>query len=128
MYVAPYPQDDPTEVSGYVKPSALSCEAHSLAALRESCLHYDRFGTYCALSYETVLKRWPKILTGIVNQVYCVNHNLTIRLQSSGVDNDTENVQDHIEEGRKLIELFGFLKYRMARDMKMECVSQPFTF
>ncbi|KAI9435580.1 DUF89 domain-containing protein [Lactarius indigo] len=61
-------------------------------------------------SYETVVKRWPVILTSVIDSVYSVNHELT-------------NLPDKaakLEEGKALIATIGRLKYEMARDRPLE--------
>ena len=153
MFEPPYPAYDPTDTSGYV--------LKFVYALTNSSLIYDsRFSWVISTNlnvpilfsrtclhprYETVLKRWPSILTGIVNQVYKVNHDLTLRLctqceeeRSSRLGEQIlkpeviEEFKEKIEEGKKIIEKVSFLKYAMARDQVMECVfissSTPLVF
>jgi damage-control phosphatase, subfamily III len=72
-------------------------------------------------SYETVLKRWPYILTGVVNEVYRLNHDLTLQsFSAESTSEERESLLDQIDEGKKIIESISLLKYRMARDMVME--------
>lgn len=61
--------------------------------------------------YETVLKRWPVILAGVVDQLHRENHDLFV---SGG------GYEEKIEEGRKFIEHISRLKYEMARDHTLE--------
>jgi hypothetical protein len=59
-----------------------------------------------------VVKRWPVILTTVIDSVYSENHELT------GVpDKD-----DKLEEGKALIATISRLKYDMARDRALEYV------
>ncbi|GAW01631.1 duf89 domain-containing protein [Lentinula edodes] len=72
-------------------------------------------------SYETVVRRWPVILTGIVDQLHRENHDLHLVVQTP--DDDPERKQ-HLEakiaEGKIIIEKISKLKYEMARDHVME--------
>ncbi|KAJ4500609.1 DUF89 domain-containing protein [Lentinula lateritia] len=72
-------------------------------------------------SYETVVRRWPVILTGIVDQLHRENHDLHLVVQTP--DDDPERKQ-HLEakiaEGKTIIEKISKLKYEMARDHVME--------
>ncbi|KAF9048020.1 DUF89-domain-containing protein [Hymenopellis radicata] len=61
--------------------------------------------------YETVLKRWPIILAGVVDQLHRENHNLFV--SGSGQE-------EKIEEGTKFIEQISRLKYEMARDHALQ--------
>lgn len=79
------------------------------------------------ISFETVVKRWPVILTGIIDTIYRVNHDLSLSsdpdLHNLGdvsvVDQDT---RERIEEGKKMIEKLSKLKYEMGRDRPLQCV------
>jgi hypothetical protein len=63
-------------------------------------------------SYETVVKRWPVILTTVIDSVYSENHELT------GVADKA----DKLEEGKAVIATISRLKYDMARDRALEYV------
>ncbi|TFY78242.1 hypothetical protein EWM64_g5774 [Hericium alpestre] len=67
-------------------------------------------------SYETVVKRWPVILTGIIDSVYNLNHELSVQ---SG-----EQAAEKIEEGKGLIEKISKLKYQMGRDHPLEPIEE----
>ncbi|KAJ3842479.1 DUF89 domain-containing protein [Lentinula raphanica] len=74
-------------------------------------------------SYETVLKRWPVILTAIVDQLHRENHDLHSTLGSLEEGTRTEDnarIEAKIVEGKGIIEKVGKLKYEMARDYVME--------
>lgn len=83
--------------------------------------------TSCASSYQTVVKRWPVILTGIIDTIYRTNHDLSLSSDPdmsklgdvSAVDQET---RERIEEGKRLIEKLSKLKYEMGRDRPLECV------
>jgi damage-control phosphatase, subfamily III len=70
-----------------------------------------------ARSYETVVKRWPVILTGVIDSVYSVNHELT----------NFPDKAAKLEEGKTLIATLSRLKYGMARDRALEYVVWPST-
>ncbi|KAK0213532.1 DUF89 domain-containing protein [Armillaria fumosa] len=71
--------------------------------------------------YETVQKRWPVILTGIVNQLHLENHDLFVNSQQT----DGRDLQEaKLAEGKALIEKVSKLKYEMARDHVLEPLSQ----
>ncbi|KAJ3727729.1 DUF89 domain-containing protein [Lentinula raphanica] len=73
--------------------------------------------------YETVLKRWPVILTAIVDQLHRENHDLHSTLGSLEEGTRTEDnarIEAKIVEGKGIIEKVGKLKYEMARDYVME--------
>ncbi|KAK0200981.1 DUF89 domain-containing protein [Desarmillaria ectypa] len=71
--------------------------------------------------YETVQKRWPIILTGVVNQIHLENHDLFVNSEHA----DGKDLQeDKLAEGKSLIEKVSKLKYEMARDYALEPLSQ----
>ncbi|KAH9922327.1 uncharacterized protein BXZ73DRAFT_104145 [Epithele typhae] len=68
-----------------------------------------------SFAFETVVKRWPVILTGIIDNIYCQNHELGIS-QESRTPEEAKVVEARIEEGKKIISKVGEIKYDMARD------------
>lgn len=58
------------------------------------------------------MRRWPVILTSIIDSVYSENHELT----------DVPDKIDKLEEGKVLIATLSRLKYGMARDRALEYV------
>ena len=58
------------------------------------------------------MRRWPVILTSIIDSVYSENHELT------GIPDKA----DKLEEGKTLIATISRLKYGMARDRELEYV------
>ncbi|KAI0297018.1 hypothetical protein B0F90DRAFT_1742372 [Multifurca ochricompacta] len=71
---------------------------------------YAPFDPTDKTGYETVLKRWPVILTSIIDAVYSVNHELTT----------LPNKAAKLDEGKALIAAISRLKYDMARDRALE--------
>jgi len=59
-----------------------------------------------------VVKRWPVILTTVIDSVYSENHELT------GIPDKANK----LEEGKALIATISRLKYDMARDREVEYV------
>ncbi|KIM77429.1 hypothetical protein PILCRDRAFT_825394 [Piloderma croceum F 1598] len=73
--------------------------------------------------YTTVLKRWPVILTGIIDRIHRINHELT--LEAKNRDPATKAVlEEKITEGKGIISRIGGLKYRMGGDKKLEAIVQ----
>ncbi|KAL6308789.1 DUF89 domain-containing protein [Sparassis latifolia] len=71
--------------------------------------------------YETVLKRWPIILTNVIDNIYLHDHDLSIALTAGDVPvADVARVEAQIAEGKTTIERIGKLKYEMARDRALE--------
>ncbi|KAG8936884.1 hypothetical protein FRC00_007482, partial [Tulasnella sp. 408] len=64
-------------------------------------------------SYTTVVKRWPVIITNLIDCVYKANHELAMTSTTSATD---DLVKKKIEEGKAIIEKASKLKYEMARD------------
>ncbi|OCB87966.1 DUF89 domain-containing protein [Sanghuangporus baumii] len=68
-------------------------------------------------SYETVLKRWPIILTKLIDHIHRVNHELTMAATRSSTEGSVDpNWETRVEEGKAIIEKVSKLKYEMARD------------
>lgn len=91
------------------------------------CFAFTIFTAFIASSYETVVKRWPVILTGVIDTIYRTNHDLSLSSDPdmsklgdvSAVDQET---RERIEEGKRLIEKLSKLKYEMGRDRPLEYV------
>ncbi|KAF9264632.1 DUF89-domain-containing protein [Marasmius fiardii PR-910] len=67
------------------------------------------------IQYDTVVKRWPIILTSIVDQLHRENHAHTV----PGGQEDPK-----IVESKKIIEQVSKLKYDMARDHPLQPIPQ----
>lgn len=70
--------------------------------------------------YETVVKRWPVILAGVVDQIHRENHDNTLHLQAQEDSAQKQDLEIKIAEGKAIIENISKLKYEMARDHVME--------
>ncbi|KIJ60473.1 hypothetical protein HYDPIDRAFT_98765 [Hydnomerulius pinastri MD-312] len=95
MFKAPYPPYDPLDKSGY----------------------------------DTVVKRWPIIITNLIDHVHRLMHDMTIKSQqlteSEGSESDgAKELQQKVEEGKKIIAKASRLKYRMARDQELEQIPE----
>ena len=81
-------------------------------------------------SYETAIKRWPLIITGVIDVVHQTCHELSLKINAldrpSRLEQPNlikkEELQERIAEGTNLIGKVSKLKYDMARDRTMECV------
>lgn len=71
-------------------------------------------------SYETVYKRWPIILTGIIDTIYHEDHNLGVLMESGAPDVNSADLETKITEGKAIIGEVSRLKYDMARDRPLE--------
>ncbi|KAI5120017.1 hypothetical protein M0805_008478 [Coniferiporia weirii] len=86
--------------------------------------------------YETVISRWPIILTKLIDHIHRVNHDLTMRGATRAGDTvQTEEAkavvsgavagwEQRIEEGKRIIEKVSKLKYEMARDRALQPIEQ----
>ncbi|OSX56693.1 hypothetical protein POSPLADRAFT_1076550 [Postia placenta MAD-698-R-SB12] len=74
-----------------------------------------------SFAYETVLKRWPIILTNIIDTIYRRNHDFSLAIaEKDPSGEDMRITQATIDEGKAIIERIGKLKYEMARDRPLE--------
>ncbi|KIK35366.1 hypothetical protein CY34DRAFT_96200 [Suillus luteus UH-Slu-Lm8-n1] len=96
MFQAPYPPYDPTDTSG------------------------------CPSRYDTVVKRWPIILTNIIDHVHRLLHDMTLEAQRvRDLDvSKAEELSKKTTEGQEIISEISRLKYRMARDHELESIPQ----
>lgn len=77
-------------------------------------------------SYETVVKRWPIILTGIIDTIYKLDHEIGVSLPTLPAGSEeAARIEEKIKEGKAVIERISKLKYDMARDRVMEYATYP---
>ncbi|KAH9856418.1 DUF89 domain-containing protein [Lenzites betulinus] len=69
-----------------------------------------------SFAFETVIKRWPVILTGIIDNIYCRNHDLGVSLRDKTDEAEKATIEEIITEGKAIISRVGEVKYDMARD------------
>ena len=72
------------------------------------------------------MKRWPIILTKLIDHIHRVNHELTVAAMRADVEARAQgdpNWEVRVEEGKSIIEKVSKLKYEMARDRALQYVS-----
>ena len=79
----------------------------------------DRLLNLSNRSYETVLKRWPVILTGVIDRLHRINHELTVEVKKGDSVLNTV-LEEKIAEGKEIISRISGLKYRMGGDKTLE--------
>ncbi|KAG1851868.1 hypothetical protein DFJ58DRAFT_792086 [Suillus subalutaceus] len=86
---------------------------------------YDPTDT-SGFSYDTVVKRWPIILTNIIDHVHRLLHDMTLEAQQiRDLDvSKAEELSKKTTEGQEIISEISRLKYRMARDHELENIIQ----
>ncbi|KAI0351611.1 DUF89 domain-containing protein [Trametes cingulata] len=77
-----------------------------------------------SFAFETVLKRWPVILTGIIDNIYCRNHDLGVSLPSNTDPEEKARIEEIIGEGKAIISKVGEVKYDMARDRALKPIPE----
>lgn len=71
-------------------------------------------------SYETVLKRWPIIITNMIDHVHRLMHDVTMESRELTQSSGKDALDTKVEEGKYIISKASRLKYRMARDQELE--------
>lgn len=74
------------------------------------------------MAYDTVVRRWPVIVTGIVDHLHKSCHVLSLESQQS--DSQIQTLRDKLVEGKGIIEKISELKYHMARDHALEPIPE----
>ncbi|KAH6909443.1 DUF89 domain-containing protein [Coprinopsis sp. MPI-PUGE-AT-0042] len=70
-------------------------------------------------SYDTVLRRWPIIITSIIDDLHNACH--TLSLEASKVEGQKkQELEARINEGKDIIGKISKLKYEMARDRPLD--------
>ncbi|KAG6837775.1 hypothetical protein H0H93_001702 [Arthromyces matolae] len=75
-----------------------------------------------SFSYETVVKRWPIIITGVIDQLYKECHILSLESQTDDGHESTLDLEVKLSEGKNIIEKLSKLKYQMGRDHPLDPV------
>ncbi|OCH91307.1 DUF89 domain-containing protein [Obba rivulosa] len=73
-----------------------------------------------SFAYTTVLKRWPVILTSVIDNIYRSNHELGTSSASDTGREENYLIEERISEGKAIIEKISKLKYEMGRDRVLE--------
>ena len=79
-------------------------------------------------SYETVIRRWPVIITSVIDVLHRTCHDLSLEIKmleetkgpSESNKSKREALREKVAQGTKIIEKVGKLKYEMARDRALE--------
>ena len=71
-----------------------------------------------------MVRRWPIIITSIVDNVHNACNDLTL----NPGDVDVEAIQAKLQEGKEIISKVSELKYHMGRDHALEYVLEYFFF
>ena len=72
--------------------------------------------------YETVVKRWPIILTGIVDRLHRDCHDLTMEAQKHNDEPSKKLLEEKITEAKDIISRISKLKYQMGENKKLQWV------
>lgn len=73
------------------------------------------------------MKRWPIILTGVIDTIYRIDHEIGVSLPTLAAGSeDAVRVEEKIAEGKAVIERISKLKYDMARDRSLEYATLDF--
>ena len=129
MFQSPYPPYDPTDRSGWVDTYVITRQMliAPIDSRKYPFLTLSDVASWLGYRsrYETVFKRWPIILTSIIDHVHRLLHDMTLEVQQAR-DSDiprAEELSKKIAEGQAIISDISRLKYRMARDHELEWVS-----
>jgi len=72
-------------------------------------------------SYETVVKRWPIIITSVIDYLHRTCHSLSLEMKEIDASDEEKQILNRkIKEGTAIIEKISKLKYEMARDHVLE--------
>ncbi|KAF9480662.1 DUF89 domain-containing protein [Pholiota conissans] len=77
---------------------------------------------FYSFSYETVVKRWPIIITGVVDHLHKLCHTLSMEANEIAHKDQEREIflRKKVQEGTGIIEKVSKLKYEMARDRPLE--------
>lgn len=81
---------------------------------------YDPTDRGC-FSFETVSRRWPVILTTVIDKVYRTNHDLASTQATPRDAAEQGIVDEQIIEGKEIIRLASKLKHEMGHDHALKC-------
>ncbi|KAF5353293.1 hypothetical protein D9756_008116 [Leucocoprinus leucothites] len=65
-------------------------------------------------SYETVLRRWPTIITSVIDELHQQCHNISVDIKNGAGPKDVLDAK--IKEALAIVNEISKLKYEMARD------------
>ncbi|KAG2003504.1 DUF89 domain-containing protein [Coprinopsis cinerea AmutBmut pab1-1] len=71
-------------------------------------------------SYDTVIRRWPIIITSIIDELHNACHFMSLELVDVKDETKKKELEDKVAEGNQIIGKISKLKYEMARDRALE--------
>ncbi|KZP30085.1 DUF89 domain-containing protein [Athelia psychrophila] len=72
-------------------------------------------------SYQTVVKRWPIILTSVVDRLHRLNHDLIVDMKTQP---GTAALSEKLEEGKEVIAKISGLKYQMGSNKDLAPIEE----
>ncbi|KAJ7063533.1 DUF89 domain-containing protein [Mycena amicta] len=67
-------------------------------------------------SYTTVVHRWPVIITGVIDRMHRLSHDLVLEMNNKEAPEVSSSLSSKVEEAKEIIAKISRLKYEMARD------------
>ncbi|KAJ7656673.1 DUF89 domain-containing protein [Mycena rosella] len=67
-------------------------------------------------SYTTVVHRWPVIITGVIDRLHRLSHDLCLEVDATDDEAEKASLKLHIEEAKGIIGQISKLKYEMGRN------------
>ncbi|KAH9450568.1 hypothetical protein Pst134EB_018099 [Puccinia striiformis f. sp. tritici] len=98
---------------------------HGLDHIPKLSNHQPRVEPYSAskkdsFAFESATKRWPKILTQVIDHLVDQNNQLLDQQSdSSSSDSDSDSLKTKLAQGKAIISLISGLKYEAARDKEL---------
>ncbi|KAJ6468966.1 DUF89 domain-containing protein [Mycena vulgaris] len=80
---------------------------------------YDPTDT-AGFSYTTVVHRWPVIITGVIDRLHRLSHDLCLEVNATHDETEKEALNLRVEEAKGIIEQISKLKYEMGRNYVMQ--------
>ncbi|KAJ7468594.1 DUF89 domain-containing protein [Mycena latifolia] len=80
-------------------------------------------------SYTTVVHRWPVIITGVIDRLHRVSHDLCLEMNATHDETEKESLKVRVEEAKGIIEQaivclqISKLKYEMGRNYIMQPIA-----
>ncbi|KAJ7619435.1 DUF89 domain-containing protein [Roridomyces roridus] len=71
-------------------------------------------------SYTTVVHRWPVIITGVIDRLHRLSHDLCLEMNASEIETEKQTFKLRIDEAKGIIEKISRLKYDMGRNYIMQ--------
>ncbi|TFK28507.1 DUF89 domain-containing protein [Coprinopsis marcescibilis] len=82
---------------------------------------YDPLDT---AGYDTVIRRWPIIITSVIDELHNKCHFLSLQLKDSAEEAGKAELEESVAEGNQIIGKISKLKYEMARDRELEPIDE----